>query len=96
MPEIAFTQEDHDLIVSHSVKINHLCDEVKDLKTDMKAGFDKITDKIDGSTSVCANNRIKCQDKNDEKMAKKVDWRYFGGVLTLLIFGLGIFFKYMV
>jgi len=67
----------------------------KDLRKDMKSGFGKIGEKLDAGIVACPTNRANCRkeiDKEidderklaDEKINKKVDWKYFGGVITLL------------
>jgi len=101
MSEIPFTQEDRDLLVRHDVKMAQLCTSVKDLKKDMKVGFNEMGEKLDAGIVACPTNRANCRkevDKEmdderklvDEKIAKKVDWRYFGGAITLLIFVLAV------
>lgn len=104
MPEIPFTQKDRDLLIKHDVKMAQLCTSVKDLKTNVKEGFNVIGEKLDTGIVACPTNRANCRkeiDKEmdderksvDEKINKKVDWKYFGGVVTLLTFIL-IFIEY--
>jgi len=83
-----FTQNDRDLIIRHDVKMCEVRKDIKTIKGDMKDGLNKIMEKLDTAAVACPTNRANCRkevDKEiDTKMSRKVDWKYFGGVIALI------------
>jgi len=86
-----FKQEDRDMLIRHDQKLKTICNSIKELKDDnkefrheIKTGFNKITDKLDESTSGCANNRVECRKEIDGNIISR---RVLMFILSFIIIG---------
>lgn len=79
---VEFTQDDRDLITTHSVKLSLLCKRMDDLDDTMQDGFQRILDKMDIQKDFCSDHREKIHGKY---FSKKVLMPVLGLIILSLI-----------
>jgi len=86
-----FKQEDRDMLIRHDQKLKAICDAIgelkkdnKDIKKEMKDGFEKIGRKLDENTLGCSTNRANCRKEIDSSFFTK---RVLMWILGFIIIG---------